>query len=863
LPRRGRDGNTVVMSVALASPDDAPAKPPEPAWREFARAPLVPVALAATAGLVADRYGDIPAAAGWVVGLVGLVVWFVARSRGAASAVAWLWVAAGGLAAAHHHAHLHSFAPDDISTFAPDVPTPVRLRGTLAEEPTRTHEPKYDPLVTEQRHATTSTVLDVTAVETHDGWAPASGRVRVTVEGTLGELHAADLVEISGRLARPHTPSNPGERDYRAFLLDDRITADLRVKKSADPVTRLEEGWRTSLFGVLGVARGWGTRSLKESLPSDESGLAAALLLGDNAALDREGWDAYVRTGVVHVLAISGQHLVILAAFVWVVLKAFGVRRRNGAWIVMAVMIGYTLLTGARPSAVRAAVMVCAVCLALVFRRPIIPANIFALAWLVVIALNPADAFSQGCQLSFLSVFVLIWGAARWLAPRPLTPVEQLLEESRTPTEKFLRGVLRAVWVAFAISFILGVANAPLILAWQNLVSLLGLVLGPPLVLLTSIALVAGFLLLLVSPLGVVAWPLARVTEWSLAGCEVLVHAAEQVPGGWVYAPAPSMLWLVGFYLGVAGLVLLPPQWPKRFFVGLAVWVLVGLLVSYRPRTSDELRVTFLAVGHGGCVVIETPDGRVILYDAGTTTGPDAVRRVIAPFLWHRGVSRIDEVFLSHADLDHFNGLPELLKRFPVGRVTHTPTFPDKSTPGVGAALAALDRRGVARRVAVVGERFEAGGVTFDVLHPPAEGPGKPENENPRSMVLLVRYEGHTVLLTGDLEGEGQEQVRLRPVPPVDAMLAPHHGGKLANYPLPGPAGTRLPGPMATWAKPKLVISSQRPGPTDHLAATYTGVGATVWDTPTAGAVTVRCHTTGVVAEAFRSGEVRVVTRGR
>jgi competence protein ComEC len=128
-------------------------------------------------------------------------------------------------------------------------------------------------------------------------------------------------------------------------------------------------------------------------------------------------------------------------------------------------------------------------------------------------------------------------------------------------------------------------------------------------------------------------------------------------------------------------------------------------------------------------------------------------------------------------------------------------------------------------------------------------------------MVLLARHSGHTILLTGDLEGEGQAMVRLRPVPPVDVMLAPHHGGKTANAALPGPAGTRLPGEMALWARPKLVISSQRPGPTDHLAAAYGGVGATVWDTPTSGAVTVRLHATGVIAEAFRSSEVRVVAR--
>jgi competence protein ComEC len=853
------------MSAEPALPlDDLAPEPAEPVWREFARAPLAPVAIAATGGLIADRYGSLPFETGWVIGLAAVAFWTVARYRRAASASVWLWAAAAGLAMAHHHDRRYSFAADDIATFATDNPTPARLRGSLAEEPVVARAPRPNPLVVERRTEVTSAVVAVTGIETRAGWASASGRARLTIEGRVQGLHADDRIEVVGRLSLPQRPGNPGERDYRSQLLDQRITATIRSEATTAAVTRIEEGWRSSLLGWLGVIRGWGTRSFSESLAESESGLAAALLLGETSALEREEWDVYVRTGVVHVLAISGQHLVILAAFVWFVLKVFGVRRRHGALVVIVVMIGYAFLTGGRPSAVRAAVMVCAFCGAIVLRRPLNLANAFALAWLVVAAINPTDPFTPGCQLSFLSVFVLLWGAVRWLAPRPLSPVEQLIQESRGETEKFIRTCLRALGVAFAISSILAAVNAPLILAWQNIVSPLGVLLGPPLVLLTSIALIFGFLFLLVAPLGPwAAWPLARITEWSLQGCEALVHAAEVVPGGWVYSPGPSMAWLVGFYLGVAGLVLLPVPWSRRCLIALLVWTFVGLAASYRARTSDELRVTFLAVGHGGCVVIETPDGRVLLYDAGTTSGPEAVRRTIAPHLWSRGVTRIDEVFLSHADLDHFNGMPELLRRFPVGRVTVTPSFSNKSTPGVAAALAAFERHGMDVRIVSAGERFEAGELSFEVLHPPMEGPGRPEDENPRSLVLLLRYGERTILLTGDLEGEGQAMVRERPLQPVDVMLAPHHGGKSANAAFPGPGGTKLPGLMAAWARPKLVVSSQRPGPVDHLTAAYGGVGAVVWDTPAAGAVTVRCRDGAMVAEAFRSGEVRVVARGK
>jgi len=822
----------------------------EPAWREFARAPLVPVALAAALGLMTDRYAQPALAAELLVAVGGLVAWGVSRRA------AWLWLAAVGLAAAHHQTHRTAFAADDIAGFATARPAPARVRGTLDEEPMRFRAPRPDPLQGRTPAPTASTILAVTAVETRDGWRPASGRAKLTVDGRLDVLHLGDTVEVVALLSLPDGPSNPGEVDYAGLLRDRRVTAQLRGRGSVEAVTRLDEGWRHSPLGRVAAVRGWGTRTLTEAIDADEAGLAAALLLGDGTALDRAEWDAYVRTGVVHVLAISGQHLVVLSVFAWFVLRLAGVRRRHGAWAVALLLIGYAILTGGRPSAVRAAVMVAVVCGAIVLRRPQRPANAFAVAWLVVLGLNPTDPFTAGCQLSFVSVFVLVWGAGRWLAPRPLTPLEELIDESRTLAEKAVRTGVRWVGVAFAVSLILGVVNGPLVLAWQNIASPVGVLLGPPLVFLTSVALVAGFLVLLTAPLaGWLAWPFARVTEWCLAGCGWLVELAERVPGGWVYAPAPPTWWLVGFYAGVASVVLLQGRPRRVAIVALAAWTLLGLVPPARQLPADELRVTFLHVGHGACVVIEPPDGRVILYDAGTTLGPDAIRRTVAPYLWHRGVRRVDEVFLSHADLDHFNGVPALLDRFPVGLVTLTPSFHERPTAAVRATLEALEKRGVPTRVAAAGNVFTAGDVVFEVLHPPTAGPDG--EENVRSLVLLVRHAGNTVLLTGDLEGAGQERVTRLPAPRVDVMLAPHHGGKDANARRVG-EGRYEPGPVAVWARPRLVVSCQKAGPTDHLRAAY----GDVWDTPTTGAVVVRSHPSGLVAEAVRTGEVRVVRRG-
>src|SRR5262249_16770280 len=152
-------------------------------------------------------------------------------------------------------------------------------------------------------------------------------------------------------------------------------------------------------------------------------------------------------------------------------------------------------------------------------------------------------------------------------------------------------------------------------------------------------------------------------------------------------------------------------------------WLCAGLAVGAARLPNDELRCTFLAVGHGGCTVLETSDSRTLLYDAGSLAGPDVTRRQIAPFLWHRGIRRIDEVILSPADLAHFKGPRDLLHLFTVVQVTCPPIFGDKTTPGVQLTLNILRERTTPLRIVKAGDRLTGGDVAREVLPPPAVGP--------------------------------------------------------------------------------------------------------------------------------------------
>jgi competence protein ComEC len=500
----------------------------DPLWR----APLVPVALAATAGVALDRYVSLPVPLCLLVAAAGLVAWAVALfgCRSGLAAV-YLWLTVAALAAGYHHGRREWYAADDVGNVATTEPSPARLRGVLEEEPALHRQPP-DPLVSLPHADTTVTVLAVTHVRSGDDWLPASGRARLTVPGSLTGLHVGDEVDVVGRLSAPAPPANPGEPDRAAHLLDQRVRAVLAVHNTADAVVRLGEGWPRSGRGWLAMLRGHFRRVLEEAIPEkQEQGLAVALLLGDGTALPESEWEKYKRTGVVHVLVVSGQQLTVLGWFLWFVLRRLGVRARTGAVVVAGVLLVYALLVGAAPPAMRAAVMATAVCGGMLFRRPVRWANVLALAWLAVGVLNPADWCSPGCQLSFLGVALVFWGVRR-RSQAEQDPLERLLEESRPAWQRHARALARRVWEPYALGLVIWLAAAPLVAARYNAVSPVALLIMPPLILLAAAALVTGFLLLLVAP---VCWPLAlalgRLTGSCLALSDGIVDIADRVPG--------------------------------------------------------------------------------------------------------------------------------------------------------------------------------------------------------------------------------------------------------------------------------------------------------------------------------------------
>jgi competence protein ComEC len=484
------------------------------------------------------------------------------------------------------------------------------------------------------------------------------------------------------------------------------------------------------------------------------------------------------------------------------------------------------------------------------------PADALAAAALATLALNPSYLFDTGCQLSFLAVAAIVWGAApvaaRLTAP-PSDPLDALEHRFR---RRWPRAVREKVAQSLAISAVVWLAAVPLTALRFHLVSPVGVLLNVPLVPITSAALLAAGVSLGMSAV----WgPLGTPAGWVCSGLlwltERLVRWGAALPWGHAFVPEPDRGWVLGFYLalGLAGAALVG-RWPgRRIAAGLfAGWTALGLAPAAWEITragggaAGPPTAEVLAVGHGLAVVVQTAPGRALLYDCGRMRDPSVGRRIIAPALRARGVRRLDAVVLSHADADHYNGLRDLLDRIPVGRVLVPEHFAGPDNPGASELLDLVRARGVPVETVAAGSKWSAGGTDFVVRHPPA-GWEPSTSDNARSVVLDVAWRGRHALLTGDLEGEGLIALLDRPrVGPVDALLAPHHGARAAN-----------PGQLYDWARPALIVVSQRPPPSlarDPLAGPVAGPSGRpvpVYRTWRDGAVRLRWTETGITAAGF------------
>ncbi len=772
-----------------------------------AAAPLLPVALGMIMGIVLDDAAAPPVILPIALLLIGLGL--ALRWRGRAGALlCGVTAAAIALGMIHHAGGQRHVPSNHIVCFTRAEPVLARVRGRVVAQP-RILEP--DPLVPMPfpRPPRTLFLMAAEDVEATDGAVPVQGLVRVTIREPVLLLDVGDRVEMTGWLHRPRPAQNPGTFDWAGRMRRQGILAALSCDHAAGLAVH-SPGSSLAPAVLLARARARLRAFLVEDTFADSeaaAGVMSAMVLAQRSQVDRAMNDAFLRTGNAHFLAASGMNVGWLALVGWLVTRIVGMHYRLSAAVVAVLILLYVVLAEPEPSILRAGIIGLLACTAAFFGGGYSSLNALAASAVILLMLRPGDLFLPGFQLSFLATIGLLHLCPRmcastsiWLRvrgwhrlarcfriPGQADAILDLYEEPMSWWASAARRIGTLVCLLLAVSFSAWLITAPLSCYHFNTMNPLGwlgtFVLSP----FAMVATWAGFLTVLlglvVPSSAVVMKPLLAWSTDLMIGC---VTTLAELPGGLIAGRLPSAVWLVAAYGLMATWVYRRDWMPIRHGYKLAV-VLLVLWWLVPPRwvrhDDDALKVWMLAVGDGTGTVIELPDGKVLLYDFGTRSGFDAGRSGIE-FLRHRGIGRIDAAFVSHPDFDHYSAIETIAREIPIDRVILNDQFEAFVEAGSAAAefLRAVRQRGIP--IEITHGRYvmpNTGEAVVETLWPPALAERRALDANEASTVLRLRYQGRSVLLTGDIEEWAIGELMRRGDISAEALALPHHGEVVGN----------------------------------------------------------------------------------
>ena len=823
----------------------------------FGRHPAATAFLGISVGILFDRYGVFsPALLLWGFAAACLT-WSLLQVMRRVREAAFLVVVISGFTGAISHHHIWNSLPaSDISPLLSLEPVLIRCEGTVVSAPVTTppREKPFGPNLPPQ--PATHLQVELSTLCTKDGQRSVSGCLEIIVDGVLPQVHAGDRVDVQGWSQANRPLMNPGGFDTAAFQRNRGVRGIVRVQQGElVSVVQTSQSWLERLRRTL---RDRAEAALETAMSDDVRPIADAMLLGDRSMLHRDVRTEFVESGTVHLLAISGLHIGILMMFLLAIGRLLRLPSRYSILLALAVLFIYLQVADSRPPMIRAFVIILIWSAARLFRRPAFSANSLAVAAIVILGTNPANLFDVGSQLSFLAVAVIFWltslgrlssrepdvAAATGAAGSP-NGSSSVPDALRHPWIRSIRTVGKKVGMLWLVSGCIWLVSAPLVITVFNVVSPAGLVINVFLIPLVGFGLCFGFAAILVGIVSqTLAWPFAFVFSLFLKGLMATVKLAASMEMGHVYVPEPPGWWLIVFYAIVAFAMLATTlRWrPARLWSGVGVWVIFGLTLLPANRQAGSLRCTVLSVGHGLSVIVETPAGKTLVYDAGSRAGSTFSSGVLKEALWARGISKVDALVVSHADVDHYNGVIELLNSVPVGTILCSRHFPDVGQPLTLQMFERATELGVTTDMLSRGDSFRLGeSLTARILQPVAAT--SYGSDNAASVVLEIEYRNRRILLTGDLDEDGLDDLLRQPALDVDVLLAPHHGAPAAS-----------PRELADWAKPEWVIASA-PTPVyrEELQSRY-GPGCRVIMTSETGAVTVEITRDGVLSVASFAG---------
>jgi competence protein ComEC len=701
-----------------------------------------------------------------------------------------------------------------------------------------------DPIVSQKGH--TRFVLNVESLQSGQNFFPATGRLRVTCRDEIfPELRPGDRITFPGKIRAIRNFKNPGGFDFERHMSFRTILATSYI--TSDKVTFLEKYNDQNVIQWVSNARQKIAGIIDNTQPNHASAaIMKALVIGDRDGIDKPLREAFNKSGMGHLLAISGLHVGIVASFFFLLFsRLFSLSRTflDHAWVgkgsallcIIPVTV-YGLLAGMSPSTQRAVLMITVFLMTFLIKREQDSINTLAIAAMVILTVHPPALFSISFQLSFTAVFAIIFGFF-------------LLSEHQTDSDtgNLIRKKMSAFFFA-SLFAILG--SLPLVMHYFNQISLVGLVANFILVpLIGFIVVPLGLISALIIPLSHILSTIGFQAGGIILSFAIsIVYFFSNLSFSSIKTMTPSMLEIALYYLsGISILYFMSPYRLKihqtealplqkyyndmpeadnenvprpikppmlsappahqlyrfslhlrrkahvyiisiLFFIGTAdisYWVYIRFF-------QQDLQITIVDVGQGNAAIIEFPGGKTMLIDGGgfyDNNSFDVGERITAPLLWRNKIRNIDTIMLTHPDSDHLNGLLYIAQHFNV-KTIRTNQEPGNTLGYQQLQDIILEKKIYYPSFTKFHRSFEISGVQVRILYPPEDFLEKKESEawrdhNANSMVIQLKMGEFSCLFTGDIKARSEAELIALTGDDLKSqiLIAPHHGSKTSSTP--------------------------------------------------------------------------------